>query len=201
MKSSSRVSTLALAATMLLLAACAAPPKVRVDKDSSTNFASYKTFAWFVPQRAPAETAVSPGPAAAPAAPEMNTLVENRVHNAIAAALQAKGYLFNETNPDFRVSYVLNVYERQKDSGMRIGVGAGGGSGNVAGGVGFTIPVGKTRNMMGTMTIDIVDSVRNAQVWTGSYEQPVEAEGISDESATTFVSTILARFPTDPPKK
>jgi hypothetical protein len=127
--------------------------------------------------------------------------VENRVHNAVIAALQAQGYSLNEASPDFRVSYSLNVYEKQKDSGMRIGLGAGGGGGNMSGGVGVSIPVGATKNTMGTMTIDIVDAARNAQVWTGTYERKVESEGLSDETANKIVTTILSRFPTDSKKK
>jgi hypothetical protein len=203
MNSLSKASSLALVIAAMLLGACATPPKVRVDKDSSTNFASYKTFSLLTIPKAPppAEPKPIPGTEGAPAAPEVNTLADNRVRNAVVAALQAKGYTLTEANPDFRVSYSLNVYEKQKDSGMRIGLGAGGGSGHVGGGVGLSIPVGKTKNMMGTMTIDIVDAARNAQVWTGSYEQKVEAEGVSDETANKIVSTILARFPNDPPKK
>lgn len=203
MKSCSKTFAFGMVATTLLLAACAAPPKVRVDRDSGINFASYKTFAWLAPQHVPAATPVTPSPGqeVAPTAPEVNTLADSRVRSAIVAALQAKGYALNETNPDFRVSYALNVYESQKDSGMRIGFGAGGGSGHIGGGLGVSIPVGKTRNKMSTMTIDIIDGARNAQAWTGSYEEKVEADGISDASANTMVATILARFPNDPPKK
>jgi len=194
-----KASSLAFAMAALLCVACASPPKVRVDKDSSTNFASYKTFGWLATQKAPApEVQPIPGQEAAPA--PVNTLAENRVRNAVVAALQPKGYTLNEANPDFRVSYSLNVYEKQKDSGMRIGVGAGGGGGNMSGGVGLSIPVGKSKNMVGTMTIDIIDAARNAQVWTGSYEQKVDAEGMSDESTNKLVATILERFPNDPKK-
>jgi Domain of unknown function (DUF4136) len=54
---------------------------------------------------------------------------------------------------------------------------------------------------MGTMTIDIIDAARNAQVWTGTYEQKVKDAGMSDEEANKLVTTILSRFPGDAPKK
>jgi hypothetical protein len=187
-------------AALLALAACASPPKVRVDKDTSVNFASYKTFSWLGASK-------SAPPAAATATtehsitPEGNSIAENRVRTAVIAALQAKGYSLSEANPDFRVSYVLNVYEHHKDSGMRIGLGAGGSSGNMGGGVGLSIPVGKTKNLMGAMTIDVIDSAKNAQVWTGSYEQQVASDGLSDENANKIATTILSRFPNDPGKK
>jgi hypothetical protein len=194
---------LAMAMVFALATSCASGPKVRVDKDPNTNFAAYKTFAWLAPQKeAPKEEPkpIAGKESAPPTPPETNSLVENRVRTAVIAALQAKGCTLNEAQPDFRVSYVLNAYEKPKESGMRIGIGAGGSSGNVGGGVGLSIPIGKRTNLMGAMTIDIVDAARNAQVWTGSYEDKVEGDGISDATAQKLVNTILARFPTDTTK-
>jgi hypothetical protein len=182
----------------LLLAACASPPKVHVDKDSSVNFAGYKTFALLGPQASPPPGAGQPHKSAPP---ESNSIAENRMRAAVIAALQTKGYSLNEVSPDFRVSYIFNTYESHKDSGMRIGLGAGGGGGHMAGGVGVSVPVGATKNTMGAMTIDIIDGTRNAQVWTGSYEQKVPQAGMSDDAAKKLVDTILARFPGDTPKK
>jgi Domain of unknown function (DUF4136) len=182
--------------------ACASPPKVRVDKDAAVNFAAYKTFAWLsIPSAPPKET---PKPIAgkeevkAPASdPQANSIMETRVRAAVVSSLQAKGYSPSETNPDFKVSYTLNVYERPKESGMRIGLGAGGGTGRVGGGVGLSIPIGKRTNTVGTMTIDIIDTARNAQVWTGTYEDLVATENVDDAAVANLVNTILNRFPTD----
>jgi Domain of unknown function (DUF4136) len=195
MNATTKLIALALALTLF---ACASPPKVRVDKDSSTDFAAYKNFAWLGAQVPPPPV---PGQPAGPAPLELNSITENRMRAAVLTALQAKGYALNEASPDFRVSYVFNAYARKKDSGMRIGLGAGGGGGHMAGGVGLSIPVGKTQETMGAMTIDIIDAARNAQVWTGTYEQKVKEAGMSDEEATKLVATILSRFPVDASKK
>ena len=193
-----------LVATSLALASCASAPKVRVDKDSSVNFAAFNTFGWLepatepTPQEKPAPIAgEKPGEKAAPEPikHETSSLSAQRVRAAVIAALQAKGYTLDETNPDFRVSYVLNVYERPKDSGMRIGLGAGGGSGHVGGGVGLSIPVGKRTESIGAMTVDVVDPRRKAQIWTGSYESKVEPGEISEEDAQRLVSTVLEKYP------
>jgi hypothetical protein len=197
MNTANKTTWLTLTACMLL-AACASPPKVRVDKDSSVNFAGYKTFALLGPQSSPPPGAGQPNRSAPP---ESNSIAENRMRVAVIAALQSKGYSLNEISPDFRVSYIFNMYESHKDSGMRIGLGAGGGGGHMAGGVGVSVPVGATKNTMGAMTIDIIDGTRNAQVWTGTYEQKVPQAGMSDDAAKKFVDTILARFPGDTPKK
>ncbi|HYM34126.1 MAG TPA: DUF4136 domain-containing protein [Steroidobacteraceae bacterium] len=168
---------------LVLAVGCASEPKVRVDKDAHVDFASYKTFAWFEPQ------------AAAKDQPKTDTLVSQRVRSTLIAALQSRGYSLTEAQPDFRVSYVLSVYERPKESGMRLGVGAGGASGNVAGGVGLSVPIGKRTEFVGAMTIDIIDGKRNSQVWTGSYQAIVKSRDISDTETDKLVSTILAKYP------
>ena len=169
------VATLALA----VLSACASAPKVRVDKDASVNFAAYRTFGWL-------EVANDK---------QNNSIMTQRVHAAVSAALQAKGYVFDEKQPSVRVSYVLNVYERPKESGMRIGLGAGGGSGHVGGGVGLSIPVGKRTESAATMTIDFVDPTRKSQVWTGTYEDVLSTKDATDADVERLVTTILAKFP------
>lgn len=78
---------------------------------------------------------------------------------------------------------------------MRIGLGAGGGSGHVGGGVGLSIPVGKRTESIGAMTVDVVDPRRKAQIWTGSYESKVEPGEISEEDAQRLVSTVLEKYP------
>lgn len=124
-----------------------------------------------------------------------STLVGDRIKSAIVGALQSKGYRQSDATADVRVSYMLNVYERPKQSGMRLGVGAGGGSGNVGGGVGLSIPLGKRTEIAGAMTIDIIDAKRNAQVWTGSYETIVSNLDITDTDANNLVAVILAKYP------
>jgi hypothetical protein len=164
---------------LALLASCSSAPKVRVDKDSHADFASYKTFSWQEPAD-PRRT---------------STLVGQRVKDAIISALQSKGQQLSEAQADVRVSYVLNVYERPKQSGMRIGFGVGGGGPNGGAAVGASVPVGKNTEIAAAMTIDIIDAKRNAQVWTGSYETIVTHLDITDTEANTLVSTILAKYP------
>jgi hypothetical protein len=174
-----------------------------VDKDASANFAAYKTFAWFsVPSDAtaeskPADTAEPQKPADPQAPKPVDSITQNRVRTAIADVLQAKGFALAEANPDFKVSYVLSIFDRPKTSGVSIGLGAGGGSGNVSGGVGMSIPVGKRTETVSVMTVDIIDSARNSQVWTGTYEQRMRGDVLSEIEAREMVNTILKRFPTD----
>jgi Domain of unknown function (DUF4136) len=168
-----------------LLAACSGAPKVRVDQDSHAKFADYKTFAWLEPE--PAD--------AADAKAEVATLADRRVSTSVTAALQGKGYMFDEAHPDVRVSYEFKVYERPKQSGLRIGLGAGGGSGNVAGGVGVSLPVGKRTETVATMAVNVVDAALNRQVWFGSSEVILSGADATDADVQNLTDTILAKYP------
>ena len=176
------------AIAVVLLAGCASAPKARVDQDSRANFAGYKTYGWLEPKQAdPAE-----------AKAKVRTLSTQRVRTALSTALQSKGYTLDESRPDVRVSSVLNIYDRPKQSGMRIGLGAGGGSGNVGGGLGMSLPVGKRTETAGAMTIDVIDVSRNAQVWTGSYEMVMSGKDTTDADVQKMVDIILAKYPARP---
>jgi hypothetical protein len=109
--------------------------------------------------------------------------------------MQSKGYALNEASPDFQISYTLRAYQRPKESGMRIGVGAGGGSGNVGGGVGLSVPVGKRTESVGAITLDAIDAMRKAQVWTASYETLLDGDVINDAEAKKIIETALEKFP------
>ncbi len=172
-------------AAAVALAACSNPPKARVDQDSHANFSGYKTFGWLVPKQEGAKEEKA----------KIGTLVSERVHASLTATLQSKGLTRDDSEPDVRVSYVLNVYERPKQSGMRIGLGAGGGSGNVGGGVGLSLPVGKRNESVAAMTVDVVEVARNTQVWTGSHEIVIKEKDASDTEIQKLVDTILAKYP------
>lgn len=171
-----------LAGALTLLAACANGPKVRVDQDSHAQFASYKTYAWSQPKS---------GDESKP----LVTLNDQRARASLDAALQAKGYALDETHADIRVNYVFNVYERPKQSGMRIGLGAGGGSGNVGGGVGVSLPIGKRTETVGAMTVNVIDAARGEQVWFGSSELVLAGNVATDAEVKILTDQILAKYP------
>lgn len=168
-----------LAALIAVLSGCAnTAPKVRVDKDTKADFARYSAYWWLQPDKEPA-----------------TSLAAQRVRTAVNTVMQRKGYVENEPNPDIRVSYRVATFERPKDSGMRVGLGAGGGSGRMGGGVGLSIPVGKKKVMyVAALTLDIIDAARNAQVWTGSYESEIETAELGEADAYRMVNEILSKY-------
>ena len=170
----------------------------RVDKDPNVNLGSYQTFGWFQVAPPPAPPPAVPPAEGQPAAPppqEIASIAAQRTRNEVAAALQAKGYTLSDTNPDFRVNYVVNILERPRESPFRIGIGAGRSSGNASGSVGVSVPVGKRTETTGILTIDVIDPKRNAQVWTGTYEGKLFSDQLSEENTKLWVGYVLEKFP------
>ena len=172
------VARCGLIAAALFLSACASTPNVRVDKAADVDFSQYESFGWLVPVNKPA-----------------GTLMEQRMHTAIAEVLRTKGYAEDSQHPQMEVTYTLRAYERPRSSGMSVGIGAGGGSGHVGGGVGISLPIGKRRETAATFTVDIFDAARKSQIWTGSLDAVVDAPDVSPEDAKRVVSEILKSFP------
>ena len=166
-----------------LLSACTSTSKVHVDQDSHVSFANYHTFGW-----------VEPKPVEGEAAPALS-LHDQRVRNSLGATLQSKGYSLDTAHPDVRVTYVVNVYERPKQSGMSLGVGAGGGSGNVGGGLGVSLPLGKRNETVASMTVNVIDTARNEQVWVGASEVVLKGKDANDADVQKLTDDIMAKYP------
>lgn len=125
---------------------------------------------------------------------EAATFTEQRVRAAALEELKAKGYEQSTDKPDCRISYLLNVYERPK-SKPSVGVGAGGGSGGIGGGIGVSLPIGKKNQQVGTFTLDVIDTAKNAQVWSGSLDGSFKSAELSEDEARAAVKKVLAEYP------
>jgi hypothetical protein len=172
-----------LAAALLAVAGCATPSPVRVDRDPSVNFASYKTFA-FVDRVA---TDRSSG---------YSSLVTEHLKRATRAELERLGYVYDESAPQLRVNFFLNVQDRQEiratpDAGFfgpRL-YGAWGG-----------YDVQTVRYKAGTLSIDLVDAQRSTLVWQGLVEGKVRKEALDrpGEAIGKIVAEIFGNFPNPP---
>ncbi|HEY0943511.1 MAG TPA: DUF4136 domain-containing protein [Steroidobacter sp.] len=161
---------------VVLLAGCTAtaPSKVRVDMAES-GLPNCQSFEWL--------------PTAQPA-----SLTEQRVKSEIMAQLKQKGYAEVTEKGDCRVTYVLDVHERPRNK-PRVGVGAGGGSRGIGGGIGVSLPIGKRDEQAGTFTIDIVDAAKNAQVWSGSIDATFAKAELNEDEAREVVARVLEKYP------
>lgn len=165
------------AVLLIVLSACAAnTSQVRVDKAADVDLTRCRTFDWL------------------PQTKDAASLTDQRVRAAALSTLEKKGYSLATEKPDCRISYVFNAYERPEEK-PRIGVGAGGGSRGVGGGIGVSLPVGKRDRFGGTLVLDVVDTSKNAQIWSGALDASFSDNELSEEEAQALVEEILAQFP------
>lgn len=167
-----RAAALLLAALATLAAGCASRPDVRTDHDPAVDLASYKTFSF-----APTHDA-SP----------YEALLAARLQSATRAQLERAHYVYSEQAPDLRVNLRLAVADRieWRSAPSRVGWRSGP-SGHV-----------DSRDYrQGWLTIDLVDTKRNALVWHGVAEGRLDARTLEQPGAAieAAVGEIFARWP------
>lgn len=169
-----RMTSLVVLAAALL--GCAATSsQVRVDKASDVDLTQCRTFDWL------------------PQTNDAASLTDQRVRSAALSTLEEKGYTLAK-DPDCRISYIFSTHERPLEK-PQIGVGAGGGSRGVGGGIGVSLPIGKRNRFGGTLTLDVIDAAKNAQIWSGTLDASLPEQELSEEQARAIVREILSQFP------
>ncbi len=162
--------------TLTFLAACATPSsQVRVDQAES-GLPNCRTFAWHAPTG------------------DLASLNDQRIRSAVMAQLKAKGYQEVADKPDCRIAYQLTTREIPKAK-PGVGVGVGGGSGGVGGGIGVSLPIGRKSGFTGTFVLDVIDSAKNAQVWSGSIDTELATAEPSESEARDLVQEVLSAYP------
>lgn len=158
------------------LAGCTTPPAdVRVDQ-AEGPLPNCRTFAWH---------AIS-GDAA--------SFSDQRIKAAVMTQLKAKGYEEAADKPDCKIAYQLTTREIPQ-SKPSVGVGVGGGSRGVGGGIGVSLPIGDKGGYTGTFTLDVIDAAKNAQVWKGSIDTDLKSAELADAEAQRLAEQVLAAYP------
>ncbi len=172
--------------SLLALAACASAPRVASQADPGADFSRYRSFAFYTPL-----------------ALEQNgytTITSNRIRAAVRAQMEARGYVFDEADPDLWVN--LNAYLQDKtrvttmpevDYDYYYSYRA---RGYVA------VPYWRDRTDVrqyteGTLNVDLVDTRRKQLVWEGI---AVGTVGRADaqrrgEQIDAAVAAIFAAYP------
>lgn len=172
--------------SLLALAACASAPRVASQADPGADFSRYRSFAFYTPL-----------------AMERNgytTITSNRIRAAVRAQMEARGYVFDEADPDLWVN--LNAYLQDKtrvttmpevDYDYYYSYRA---RGYVA------VPYWRDRTDVrqyteGTLNVDLVDARRKQLVWEGI---AVGTVGRADaqrrgEQIDAAVAAIFAAYP------
>ena len=180
------VLRLVVLSSLLALAACVSAPRVASQADPGADFSRYRSFAFYTPL-----------------ALEQNgytTITSNRIRAAVRAQMEARGYAFDEADPDLWVN--LNAYLQDKtrvttmpevDYDYYYSYRA---RGYVA------VPYWRDRTDVrqyteGTLNVDLVDARRKQLVWEGI---AVGTVGRADaqrrgEQIDAAVAAIFAAYP------
>ena len=171
-----RLTTIGLAAVIIISTIACSSMTVRADHDSQNNFGAYSTFAVFERQGKENRR------------PQMSPLVDRRIAAAMAAELGAKG--FDSTSPggaDFLVTFYTAVRRRVVvNRGGWYGWGRWGWRGGSTWVNSFP---------EGTLVIDIIDRQNRQLVWRGVGEGAFTSTNPSDAKVAKRVAKILSSFP------
>ncbi len=169
---------------------CSTTYDVKYDYDQQTNFSDFKTFDWMqVPEKA-----------------GIDSLVVQRVKNAVNAELKAKGLMMTSINPDFLIAEHLGKRGQVQviDWGYDYGRGGymGGHRGGYRGGHmgGYRGPSGVSTYQYeeGSLILDFVDAKSKKLIWRGAAKaqvQNVDTPEKSEKLINKAVKEILKEYP------
>jgi hypothetical protein len=143
-------SRFALSIAALLLTAVTAWAKIRTDYDRNADFAQYKTYSF-------GKILIMPS----------NGLWEDRVKNAVAAQMAAKGLTQVPSDGDIVVSVRGGMLSVPQLDTFYSGFGGFGGFGGPGGGSGMATTT-MSLNEMGTLVVDMFDAKTKNLIWQGT---------------------------------
>ena len=177
----------ALAALLaLLLAACTTGPRVRTDADPAADFSQYTTYAFYDPL-AMEESGYT-------------NYLSDRIKQSIRREMEARGYRFDESDPDLLVNSQAVIRERADVYSVpRMDVQY---FYSYRARSYFAVPVWYDQARVseyteGTLTVDLVDADRNHLVWTGDAIGRVTQESPQERAraANEAIAAIFMQFP------
>jgi hypothetical protein len=180
-----------------LLSACASGPTIRSEQNPGKSLDDYQTFGFFSPL--------------ATDKAGYESVLTARLKDATRRNLQAKGFVYSESNPDLLVNFFANFEDRQEVRaysapppprsyyGYRTGYYAG--WGGYYGGMGTT-EIQTINYTAGTLTIDLVDPAEKVLVWQGQAEGRVKDKTRQNPGPAidAVVAEIIATLPARAPR-
>jgi Domain of unknown function (DUF4136) len=180
-----KTRVLASIAALLMIPALASAQKVTYDFNKTANFSGFKTYAH--------KEGTKVG----------QQLIDERIVNAIDAALAAKGFTKAETNPDVFVVYHI-AFDKEKDistysSGYGGGYGAYGWGWGGAGGMSSSTT--QVRDILvGTLVIDLADAKAGQLAWRGMGVKEIDTTAKPDKRDKNITNAVNKIFKNYPPK-
>lgn len=185
---SKRPTTIGLiAASVVLLAACASGPQVRSNADPQANLSAYRTYG-FVEQLGTDRAGYS-------------TIVSEQLKNAVRRELEARGYSYAQANPQLLVNFNARLDDKLRvNSTPSTSIAVGRGYYGYRGGFYSAWPAYDTsvdQYTQGTLNIDVVDAAQKRLVWEGIAVGRVTQKARQNlgKAIDSTVSEIFKQFP------
>jgi len=168
---------------ILIIAASCSSVKISSDFDKTAGFASYKTYAFTE------ETMKIP----------LDDLNRNRIINAVAAELSAKGFTKAESNPDVFIDVEIKAQQKQTATANTSG-GYGYGYRYGWGGGFSTTTINYDTYTDGTMFINMIDAAKKQLVWQGRGTKTIDENANQKKREENINYAIKQIFMNYPPK-
>lgn len=174
---------------LFLLTACSSLT-VRTDYETTYDFSALNTYAWLEDKAPSNDIRIN------------NSLIINRVVNAVNNSLQSKGYeLVDEDKADFHVNWFGGIENKIRQDTINIYYGHRGYDSDDWGYRGSWPGYARTYSYEykeGTLIIDIADSKSKQLVWRGTGQEYLEDKDTPEEiteGINQIVTEILSSFP------
>ena len=186
MKLAAGASRLALLLLVVLLGACASRPVITTDADPAADFARYRTFAFYEP------LAVEDKGYSTPSSQRMKASTRRE--------MEARGYVYDESNPDLRVNINAYISERQSvvsTPQLQQRLYYNYRANAYVSSAYFVNRTDVYNYTEGTVNVDVVDAARKQLVWEGvavgrmANTKPTQRDARIDSTITE----IFARYP------
>ena len=162
-----------------LTVSCSSVHNVSYDYDKQTNFAGLKTYDWLpVPKEV-----------------KIDTLVQDRIKNAVNSELEAKGLRMTSDTPDFLIAMQTMRKERESYAPQS--------SGYTYGPSWHGPRYSKYTYEEGTLVLDFVDPASKKLIWRGTAKGVVDSKMTPekiDKLVNEAVQKTLKNFPPPAPK-
>lgn len=173
-------------AALLLVPALVAAQKTTYDFNKAADFTSFKTYAH--------KDGTKVG----------QQLIDERIVNAIDAAMAAKGFKKVDANPDVFVIYHVAFDKQQDISTYSSGYGGGYGPYGYRWGGGWASGTSTTQVreiLIGTLVIDIADAKKGELAWRGIGVKEVDTGAKPDKRDKSITKAVEKIFKNYPPKQ
>lgn len=167
---------------LFTVAACTSAPGMRSDMDPEADFGQFRSYGFVE----------VPGTDQA----EYQTLVTGHFKRALRREMDARGYRYEETDPDLLLNFNVTISERLHVSNLpAAGIYYGYRGYGTWGGYGAYNSVYKYNH--GTVNIDIVDARRRQLVWEGVAEGKMKESDLTNatQRIDRVVTLIMKMYP------